>query len=202
MEIVNLYPGSFGSNCYCLISGNEAAIIDPSADAETILKTLSKKQAELKYILLTHGHFDHMFSMDELRDATGATVLLHERDADFPMDADLNAFAFFFEKSCTWRPADKKLQEGMSLPLGDTALRVIHTPGHTGGSVCFLCDGVLFTGDTLFDGNVGRYDLPGGDREKLRASIQTLRTLPPTLRIYPGHGPDAILGQALERLRF
>ncbi len=200
MEILKRTPGSFGSNCYLLISRGEAAVIDPSVDAKTLLQEIETRGAHLSMILLTHGHFDHIFSLDDLRDQTGAPAFLHAADAELPTDAQKNAFGIFFGTVRTWRKAESDLADGDVLSLGDETIEVLHTPGHTAGSVCYRVGDLLFSGDTLFSDNVGRHDLFGGDAAALRASLQRLSTLPKDLTICPGHGPDARLGDALLRV--
>ena len=199
MEIYNLFPGSFASNCYLLISSKQAAVVDPSADADTILQKVAEKGATLQYILLTHGHFDHIFSLDSLREKTGIPAYIHKDDADMPRDAHKNAFYIFFEQDRTFRTPEKELVEGDVLMLGKEQIRVLHTPGHSEGSVCYLCgDDILITGDTLFDRGFGRYDLYGGDPYKLRQSLARLSTLDHKLTIYAGHGYPTDLGDALQ----
>ena len=199
MEILNLFPGSFASNCYLLLSNGEAAVVDPSANANVILDALEKHGATLRYILLTHGHFDHILTLDALRDKSGVPAYIHQEDAEMLPDSDKNAFRYFFGTSRAWRDAEKTLLDGDVLTLGGEEIRVIHTPGHSKGSCCFLCNGsFLVTGDTLFDGNVGRSDLWGGDAETLLASLYKLRDLPRDLPIYPGHGDRAPLGASLD----
>ena len=199
MDIYNLFPGSFASNCYLLISGNQAAVVDPSADADTILQKVAQKGATLQYILLTHGHFDHIFSLDSLREKTAIPAYIHKNDADMPSDAHKNAFYIFFGQDRTFGTPEKELVEGDILTLGEEQIRVLHTPGHTEGSVCYLCgDNILITGDTLFDRGFGRYDLYGGDPYKLRQSLAKIATLDHTLTIYAGHGCPTDLGDALQ----
>ena len=203
MEIYNLFPGSFGSNCYLLISGNQAAVIDPSADAEKILQKAAEHGATLQYILLTHGHFDHICSLDTLRDKTGIPAYIHVGDADMPSDSHKNAFSIFFGQERIYRIPEKTLTEGDVLPLGEEQIRVLHTPGHTEGSVCYLCgENILITGDTLFDRGFGRYDLYGGDPYKLRNSLARLATLDRSLIIYAGHGSPTDLGDAVQNCAF
>ena len=201
MKIRNLYPGSWGSNCYLLISGGFAAVVDPSADAKTILSAIKEEGASLRFILLTHGHFDHIVSIDSLRRETGAPVMIHESEMDFPSDPHKNAFyEFFFMERAYDRP-DEGLTDGQVLTLGEETVKVIHTPGHTCGSVCFLCnDELLLTGDTLFDGGYGRFDLYSGNGETLMRSLEALKELPGHLPIYPGHGGSTTLSRALEKL--
>lgn len=199
MEIYNLFPGSFGSNCYLLISGNQAAVVDPSADADVILQKIAEKGATLQYILLTHGHFDHICSLDTLRDKAGVPAYIHKADLDMPGDSHKNAFSIFFGQTRTYRAPEKTLVEGDVLKLGEEEIRVLHTPGHTEGSVCYLCgENILITGDTLFDRGFGRYDLFGGDPYKLRHSLARIATLDHSLIIYAGHGCPTDLGDAVE----
>ena len=203
MEIYNLFPGSFGSNCYLLISENQAAVIDPSANADVILQKVEQYGATLQYILLTHGHFDHICSLDTLRDKAGIPAYVHIGDLDMPSDADKNAFYTFFGSSRTYRTPEKTIQEGDVLALGNEQISVLHTPGHTEGSVCYLCnDQFLITGDTLFERGFGRYDLYGGDPFKLRRSLEHLASLDPSLVIYPGHGAPTDLGDAIQNCTF
>ena len=199
MEIYNLFPGSFGSNCYLLISSNQAAVVDPSADADKILQKAAEYGADLQYILLTHGHFDHICSLDTLRAKAGIPAYIHEGDADMPSDSHKNAFSIFFGQERVYRAPEKMLSEGDVLMLGDEQIRVLHTPGHTEGSVCYLCgESILITGDTLFDRGFGRYDLYGGDPSKLRRSLARLATLDRSLIIYAGHGCPTDLEDAVQ----
>ncbi len=200
MHILNLFPGSYGSNCYLLESDGHALVVDPSAAAAAILRRVEANGCILDGVLLTHGHFDHIMSIDTLRDALpNLPVYIHKSDAPMLTDGDKNGFAFFFGKERVWRGADKFLAHGQTVAVGSTLLRVIHTPGHSPGSVCFLCetDKILLTGDTLFADSVGRWDLWGGSYETLQHSIASLRDLDGTLTVYPGHGEDAPLSRAL-----
>ena len=204
MKIQNLYPGSWGSNCYLLTCGSHAAIVDPSANVDTLINAVKCAGATLDYIFLTHGHFDHITSTDKLKDATGATVLIHECDRDMPGDSHKNAiFQFFQMHSPFHRQADVCFRDGDVFLLGEEHIRVSHTPRHSMGSSCLLCnDEFLITGDTLFADNVGRCDLYGGSAEALRESLMRLRGLPQDLLIYPGHGAPGILGDALDAVLY
>ena len=199
MKIQNLYPGSWGSNCYLLTNGSHAALVDPSADATTLLQAVADQGATLDFILLTHGHFDHITSIDTLRQHTNAPVMIHRDDAEMLVDSKKNAFFTFFHLDRTYRDADRLLQDQETLTLGDGIIQVIHTPGHSRGSVCYLCNSeFMLTGDTLFAEGYGRYDLHGGSAAQLSESLAKLRSYPQALPIYPGHGAPSNLGMALD----
>lgn len=199
MRIITLFPGSWGSNCYLLINGNHAAVVDPSPKAEQILNVLQQEGARLEYILLTHGHFDHIVSLDTLRRITKIPAMIHEQDAELPSDAVKNGFRVFFHMDQSYGAPDRCLKSDEILMLGDQEIRVIHTPGHTAGSVCYLCNNeFLLTGDTLFDGGRGRTDLYGGNEAQLLLTLEDMRSLPQNIPIYPGHGTPSTLGHALD----
>lgn len=199
MEIENLYPGSWGANCYLLMTDGHAAVVDPSPSVIKLMEVIRARGVTLEKILLTHGHFDHITAIDTLRDATDAEVWIHEDDAELLTDAHKNAFYKFFQTERVWRPAEHTVKDGDVLTLGNETIKVIHTPGHTMGSVCFLLeDGRLLTGDTLFARGYGRYDLYGGNVSMLFESLAKMRELPQDLRILPGHGAEATLAAALD----
>ncbi len=205
MQIINLFPGSYGSNCYLIEDGGEALIVDPSASASAILRRLREDGCTPVGILLTHGHFDHIMSVDTLRGAEhNLKVYIHEADAPMLTDADKNAFALFFGQERVWKPADVLLHADDEIKVGDATFTVVHTPGHSPGSVCYLCqaEGVMFTGDTLFADNIGRCDLWGGSYATIRDSLRALRSYDGTLTIYPGHGDTNRLSKALDNTMY
>lgn len=200
MKVINLFPGSFASNCYLLIDNGHAAIVDPSASTTAILSRLDAFECTLDTILLTHGHFDHLMSLDALREAfPQVKAYIHTEDAPMLSDGNKNAYTTFFEKEGVWREAEEVLYDGQIIPVGEATLKVIHTPGHSPGSVCFLneADGFIITGDLLFADNIGRYDLWRGDANILKDSLEKLSQLDGRLTIYPGHGDTNRLSDAL-----
>ncbi len=198
MEIISVCPYSFGANTYIIFSGSHALVVDPAVSVERITNAVSERGAVLEGILLTHGHFDHTVSLDTLRKALGIGAYIHKSDAIMLTDGRKNAYYDFYGKECRYSPAEHLLQNGDVIPLGDEQIKVIHTPGHTGGSVCFDCGEFLITGDTLFADSIGRTDLWSGSTEEMVSSLQKLRELDQSLKIYAGHGPSALLGGALD----
>ncbi len=193
MEIIKLPTEGDASNSYLLVSGTEAAAVDPSATPDAIIGAAGERKAEIKYIILTHGHFDHMLSLEEVRERTGAPVLIGSGDGIYLIEPKLSLFYQAMGLRTVFTPPDRLLSEGDEIKLGEEKLTVLSTPGHTPGSCCFTFDGGLITGDTLFHMSVGRCDLPGGDGKSLKASIERLKALPLDLTIYPGHGPISTL---------
>ncbi|MBQ2766539.1 MAG: MBL fold metallo-hydrolase [Clostridia bacterium] len=197
MRIRNLYRGGWLSNCYLVSEGSDAVIIDPSSPTEEITDMLARAELTLRGILLTHGHFDHILSLDSLRDATGAPAYLHHGDADFPTDASQSCYLTILGRDIRHRAADVLLMGGEVLTLGSMTFSVLHTPGHTGGCVCYRCEDALFTGDTIFAEGYGRTDLPGGNAMLLRESLNRLAGMQDEgLTIYPGHGLSCLLADA------
>ncbi len=189
MIIDGLALGPFEVRCYIVAceKTREALVIDPAAAPELIHSRLQEKDLNLRYIVNTHGHADHTAANSPLKRLTGALVAMHEADDDFfrlPENHRLfEAWGFAPNE-----PADIRLKEGDRLVVGTIELSVIHTPGHSPGSICLYSPGTLFTGDTLFVGAVGRADLPGGDFETMLRSIRDkILPLPPETVIYPGH---------------
>lgn len=200
MEIRTLAPGGFAANTYLVCEGDDAVLIDCSAPITDLRQALGQRR--LHAILLTHGHFDHMLTADEARAQWGVPLYLHEGDADHPTDGQKNAYALFFGSDRAYGAPSHTLHHGDTLTFGALTLTVSHVPGHTRGCVTYRVGDTLFTGDTLFAAGVGRTDLYGGDTEALLRSLQALAALPRSLRIYPGHGEDTALGNALDQLSF
>ncbi len=204
MKIVNLYPGSFASACYLVTDDNksEAYVIDPSADPAVAKARLLGKIPQIKGILLTHAHFDHMLALDAWRRFTDAPVMVMAEDAPAFTDPYKNGYRYFFEEDLTFLPPDLLLEEGQVLPFGNERLTVMHTPGHTKGSCVFDSGAVLFTGDTVFDGGgYGRTDLYGGNADALFGSLRRILLLSGERAVYPGHGNPTRLSLCREHFK-
>ena len=167
-------------------------MIDPADEAGTVLAALDG--ACVQAIVLTHGHFDHIGAAGELMAASGAPLLVHTADAASITSAEGSGGApFGFHMTAP--EADGTLAEGDDITAGALTLTVIHTPGHTPGSICLLGGDRLFSGDTLFSGSIGRTDFVGGDMAAMRRSIARLASLADTVRVYPGHGPETTIAR-------
>lgn len=202
MQIRTVCPYSFAANTYLLISGASAFVVDPAVSVARILDAVAESGARLEGIILTHGHFDHTLSIDTLRRATGVPAYIHEHDAQMLTDGRKNAHFDFYGTECAHSPAEKTLVDGDVIRIGDEELTVMHTPGHSGGSICLLADGFIVTGDTLFAESIGRCDLWSGNHAKIVASLSKLRKLPKDTDIYPGHGMPSKLGTALDNAAY
>ncbi len=211
--IVQLPIGILQSNCYLVYDevGREGIIADPGANAAALLKEIKQRDLQIRYILNTHGHFDHIIGNAQLVAELNVPLGIHPDDQSLLSKG--GGAAYFGMGSVNSPSATLALTDGFTLQIGKLNLQVIHTPGHTPGSVCFFVsedtDVVrppsgptdvssphsLITGDTLFAGSVGRTDLPGGNAQTLTKSLNRLLALPPETRIYPGHGPTSTLAQ-------
>jgi hydroxyacylglutathione hydrolase len=195
--IKELAVGPLMANCFICGCPNtkDAVVIDPGGDADMILRALAEEALTVKYIINTHGHFDHVSANGEMKDATGADILIHPLDA--PMLQSLSSNAAFFGISVeNSPPCDQTIEEGDTVSFGDITLSVIHTPGHTPGGISLFTNGIVFVGDTLFAGSIGRTDFPGGNFNTLISSIQTkLFKLDDTVKVLSGHGPETSIGR-------
>ena len=201
MIIKMLTVGALYTNCYIVgcAETKEALIMDPGFDreveAQRILREVDQRDLQVRYIVNTHGHPDHTSGNGVIKKATGAPILIHEYDAQMLTEAG-KSLARLFGFRTESPPADKMLHDGDVIQIGGVTLRVLHTPGHSRGSVSLLGDDVVFTGDTLFAGSIGRYDLPGGSLKEIMRSLKNrLARLPDHVKVYPGHGPASTIGE-------
>lgn len=203
MWITSIERGPFANNLYLVgpDQGDECAAIDPAWVVDELIALASSRGRRITKILQTHGHIDHAEGVNEMRRKTGAPVYGHPDEHRLFRENDSQFLALLGQP---WEPImlDVEYRDGDTVDMGLRAdgspdvFRIIHTPGHTPGGVCLLCDDFMVAGDTLFAGSVGRWDFPGGDGLTLFSSIrEKLLTLPDTVRFYPGHGPSSTIGE-------
>jgi len=198
MIIKTLAVGTFAANCY--IVGSEATkqgiIIDPGAEAETILQTVQETGLSISLIVATHAHVDHVGALRAVKERTNAQFAIHEAEKGVLLTAPMRLFTSLggFPIKSPPRP-DRLLKDGDRIDVGDVHFTVLYTPGHSSGGICLVGHGVVFSGDTLFNSGIGRTDFPGMSHERLMKSIQEkLMVLPDETVVYPGHGPATTIG--------
>jgi len=189
--------GPLDTNCYLAAdpASGQSIIIDPAEPSPLLVETVRSEHFSIEGIVATHAHGDHIGGNDALKVEFGCPIMVHEREAAALTDSYLNLSTLAGIGCIESPPADRLLRDGDQIRLGDLSLRVIHTPGHSPGSLCLHVNGVLFSGDTLFAGGIGRTDFPGGSMEEILDSIRTrLMALPDDTIVYPGHGPETTIG--------
>lgn len=184
LKLHTLILGAYETNCYILWndSSDSCVVIDPGYEPERVLRTVKDLGKNLQAILLTHGHFDHVGAVREIFAQTDCDIYLCPADCAMPEQMTAGPLCY-----------TNSYQEGDVLELAGLSIRVLHTPGHTPGSVCLLCEGNLFCGDTLFAGSCGRTDLPCGSWTQLQGSLSRLKALEAEYAVYPGHGEATTL---------
>jgi glyoxylase-like metal-dependent hydrolase (beta-lactamase superfamily II) len=197
MKVVMIPNGGFVENCYLVIdeTARQCAIVDPGEEAGLILHKLEQAAVQPVAIWLTHAHIDHVLGVPRVREATGAPVFLHPADRPFYDHVPEQAAAFGLRVGPPLPAPDRVFAHGEWVHVGGLSFAVRHTPGHSPGSVSLVGEGVVFAGDVLFQGSIGRSDLPGGDFETLVGSIEReLLALPDATIVYSGHGPETTIG--------
>ncbi len=189
MDIINISSGYMSANTYILKDSatGDAAIVDPGGDSEYIISQIHLNSANVKYIFLTHGHFDHILALGRIREYTGAKVYIHALD-NVCLNNPTFSLMTHIGRSDRFGDADVLLDGGEEIAVGESTVRVMHTPGHTPGSVCFITDNGIISGDTLFYESIGRTDFPGGSFESIEDSIKKLYSIEGDITVYPGHG--------------
>ena len=189
MKILTIQGGSLFTNCYMVWNetSDKCVLIDPGFQAEQILEHVRREGKQVEAILLTHGHFDHVGGAKGIAEETGCKVYIHKADLSLPSQLTLGTI-----------PYTDHFDEGDTLDLAGLTFQVLHTPGHTPGCVCLLCEDALFAGDTLFCRSCGRTDLPGGDFRAMFRSLSRLSALEGDYHVYSGHGEDSVL--SIERV--
>ena len=195
MKFTRLVLGELATNCYILDIGNQQAIaVDIGNGAATLMRELEKNNLQLKAILLTHGHYDHVAGVEAVRKITGAEVYIHEKDAVMLESGEANlSWQLKNEAYC---PVEiyHTLQDGAVLEFNHQKIQVMHTPGHTSGGVCYLTEEIMFSGDTLFKGSIGRTDL-GGNQAEMMQSLRKISALEKNYQVCPGHFDTSTLDE-------
>ncbi len=195
MKLLKFIVGIMRTNCYFLTDEDtrDCVIVDPGDEADKLLAQLSAKGLHCCEIWLTHAHFDHIMALEEFRKQTGAPLRMHPDDTEILLDNGKNLMRRYGGIDVPQRPAELSFSDGMTVPFAGETIRVLHTPGHTPGSVCLqFSDGIL-TGDTIFREGFGRTDFFGGDPELLDCTMERIRLIEGDYRLYPGHGPTTTL---------
>lgn len=190
--------GRLWTNCYLIWdANNDGFVVDPGGPAGEVEEFIGKNDIRIHWIILTHGHNDHIGGIPDLRNLSENGVAVHCDDADCLTDASHN-LSIYMDEVIELPSAERLLKDKEQLKIGTMTLDIIHTPGHTPGGICIIVsDGnekILLSGDTLFARSIGRSDLPGGDERLLHDSLTKLTSLPDDLRVYPGHGPETTIG--------
>ena len=195
MILKRMVLNPFGTNCYIVGSDStrEGMVIDPGGDGQEILRQVGELGLDIKYIVLTHGHIDHIGAVKEVKEGTGAEFCVHSSETRLIQERPLGSIVGL-QYPVIPEP-DRWLNGGDSIDIGDLHFLVLHTPGHSPGGICLLGEGVVFSGDTLFNYGIGRTDLPGSSYSELMNGIHTkLMVLPDNTVVYPGHGPESTIG--------
>jgi len=189
--------GALETNCYLVSCENilECAIVDPGGDAKKIFASITEESLKPVVILNTHGHIDHIGANRDMKEKYDIPLRIHASDSIMLGNSHQSELSFFLQTKSS-PPADSFFAEGDQIPIGNSYLSVLHTPGHSSGSVSFIGNGFFISGDSLFCAGVGRTDLPGGSWDELVTSIKTkIFTLPEETVVLPGHGPSTTVGQ-------
>ncbi|MDH5202658.1 MAG: MBL fold metallo-hydrolase [Nitrospirota bacterium] len=199
MIIKKLVVGPLESNCYIIADEitKETLVIDPGDEPDRILELINENGFKVKYIFCTHAHLDHIGAVIDIKEATGAKIVIHQDEQVIYKGAREQAATWGYELDPLPEP-DIFISDENIVEIGNLKLEVFHTPGHSPGGSCLYGEGILITGDTLFAGSVGRTDFYGGDIEKLKKSFKRLMSLPDKVKILPGHGPESTIGKEKE----
>ncbi|MCR1876718.1 MBL fold metallo-hydrolase [Paraclostridium bifermentans] len=185
----------FGENTYLIADKNtrEGAVIDPGGEVDDLMRFIKDNFIDVKYIILTHGHGDHIGCVPKLKEATNACIIADSEEKELLLDKKKN-LSYRMHCGAIEFDADKYVNEGDSIKLGELKLKFIHTPGHTKGCMCIKVGNHMFTGDTLFAGSMGRTDLYSGDDNQMKKSLNRLKKYEDDIIVYPGHGPNTTMG--------
>jgi len=195
MIIKKLVVGPLENNCFVIADekSKDCFVVDPGDEPDRILDAIHENNFQLKYIVCTHAHFDHIAVVSDIKIETKAEIVLHRDDLEIYRSSKDQAASWGFDLDSQPEP-DLFVAEGDTLEIGDLKFEILHTPGHSPGGICLYGEGIIITGDTLFAGSVGRTDLYGGDIGKLKKSFKRLLSLPDDVKVLPGHGPETTIG--------
>lgn len=197
MNIITIPNGTLQANCYIVETEHAAVVIDPGYMERQLSSYVAENPNKIKFIMLTHRHFDHLAAANALKKLTGAKIVINELD-EGGLYSDLLSLGSmaggFYNKADPDAHADIYVDEGDTVTAADMVFKVLYTPGHSEGGICFLIDNILFSGDTLFKGSIGRTDFPSSNMAEMRQSLDRLCTLPDETIVYPGHGEATTIG--------
>ncbi|WP_288301620.1 MBL fold metallo-hydrolase [uncultured Veillonella sp.] len=200
MKLYRMPLGMLGTNCYIVVDeqSNQCLVVDPGSDGEHVVEVLQEKKLNPLGVVLTHGHSDHIGGIQPIVDTYHCPIYVHKKDESFLTDSRLN-LSVYSGSTVEAHGEVRHVKEGDTLSCGSLSFRVIETPGHTPGGVCYYGEGILLAGDTLFRESVGRTDFPGGSFDDLVAAVsEKLFSLPEETVVYPGHGPETTIAHEKE----
>ncbi len=194
MKLLNLVVGMIETNCYIAYDeiSSHGVVIDPGANANSILQAITTNNISIDYVLLTHGHFDHILAAASICQATGAKLVIHKNDAALLKEAVVRQYSAYIQGEFHEKLADILAEDGTTIKTADMTFRYVHTPGHTPGSCVIVCGNIMFSGDTLFREQCGRCDLAGGDFSQMLLSLKRLYTME-EYQVFCGHGEATTL---------
>ncbi len=194
MVVKKIIVGPLESNCFIITdeTSKRAMVIDPGDEPDRIMDVIKKENLAVEYIVCTHAHFDHVGALVDVAEATGSKIIVH-KDELIMYHSTKDMAAFWGYDLDPLPEPDILVEEGSEIRLGNLTFNVLHTPGHSPGGMCLYGEGVVISGDTIFEGSVGRTDFHGGDIEKLKRSFKRLMSLPPETKVLAGHGPDTTI---------
>lgn len=196
MILQKIVVGTLECNCYIIADEHtkETLLVDPGDEPDRIIDIISENDLHVKYIVCTHAHFDHVGAVSDMKQETGASIIIHRDEQEIYRSAREQAALWGFELDVLPEP-DMLISEGDILEIGSLKFVIIHTPGHSPGSICLSGEDILITGDTVFAGSVGRTDFYGGDIIQLKKSFKRLMSFSEEVKILPGHGPETTIGR-------
>jgi hydroxyacylglutathione hydrolase len=199
MKIENVIVGQLQNNCYIVYDEKslDAMVVDPGDEPERIIDVIEGNKLRVNYILCTHAHFDHIGAVPDIKEKTGAKVVMHKNDLELYLSAKDQAALWGYDLEPLPAP-DMFVNEGDELIIGSLKFKVLHTPGHSPGGICLYGEGIILTGDTVFAGSVGRTDFFGGSVEELKKSFKRIISLPLLVKIFPGHGEFSTIKEEKE----